>query len=77
MGGLAGASNRVVAHEARPRALPPSRLAPGMVVRTPPAAWEQGAAGGVEVVAVVVVAEQHRVDWAQVGGGDGRAGQLP
>jgi len=30
---------------------------------------EQGAAGGVEVVAVVVVAEQDRVDWAEVGGG--------
>jgi len=25
-------------------------------------------AGGVEVVAVVVVAEQDRVDWAEVGG---------
>jgi hypothetical protein len=37
---------------------------------------EQGAAGGVEVVAVVVVAEQDRVDWAEVGGGDRRAGQL-
>jgi hypothetical protein len=38
---------------------------------------EQGAAGGVEVVAVVVVAEQHRVDQSQVGGGDRRPGQLP
>jgi hypothetical protein len=37
---------------------------------------EQGAAGSVEVVAVVVVAEQDRVDWAEVGGGDRRAGQL-
>ena len=34
---------------------------------------EQGAAGGVEVVAV---AEQDRVDWAMAGGGDRRAGQL-
>jgi hypothetical protein len=46
------------------------------VVRTTPAAREQGAAGDVEVVAVVVVAEQDRVDWAEVGGGDRRAGQL-
>jgi hypothetical protein len=37
---------------------------------------EQGAAGGVEVVAVVVVAEQDRVDRAEVGGGDGWPGQL-
>jgi hypothetical protein len=37
---------------------------------------EQGLAGGVEVVAVVVVAEQDRVDWAEVSGGDRRAGQL-
>jgi hypothetical protein len=38
---------------------------------------EQGLAGGVEVVAVVVVAEHDRVDWAEVSGGDRRAGQLP
>jgi hypothetical protein len=37
---------------------------------------EQGPAGGVEVVAVVVVTQQHRVKRAQVGGGDRRPGQL-
>jgi hypothetical protein len=37
---------------------------------------EQGAAGGVEVVAVVVVAEQDRVDRGQVDRGDRRAGEL-
>ena len=37
--------------------------------------WEQGPAGGIQVVAVVV-AEQDGVDRAQVGGGDRRAGQL-
>jgi hypothetical protein len=29
---------------------------------------EQGAAGGAEVVAVVVVTDQHGVTWAEVGG---------
>src|SRR5215216_1785654 len=38
--------------------------------------WEQGPAGAVEVVAVAVVTDQHGVDWAEVGGGDRRAGQL-
>jgi hypothetical protein len=38
--------------------------------------WEQGPAGGIQVVAVVVVAEQDGVDRAEVGGGDRRAGQL-
>jgi hypothetical protein len=47
-----------------------------VVVRTTLAPGEQGAAGGVEVVAVVVVAEQDRVDRAEVGGGDGWPGQL-
>jgi hypothetical protein len=37
--------------------------------------WEQGPAGGIQVVAVVVVAEQDGVDRAQVGGRDRRAGQ--
>jgi hypothetical protein len=37
---------------------------------------QQGSAGVVEVVAVVVVAEQDRVDWAEVVGGDRGAGQL-
>jgi hypothetical protein len=43
-----------------------------------PAAWsrEQGPAGGLQVVAVVAVAEQDGVDRAKVGGGDRRAGQL-
>jgi hypothetical protein len=36
-----------------------------------------GPAGAVEVVAVVVVTDQHGVDRAEVGGGDRRAGQLP
>src|SRR5215207_3518825 len=36
--GFPGASSRVVAHGWRPRALPPSRLAPAAVVRTTPAA---------------------------------------
>lgn len=37
---------------------------------------EQVTAGDVEVVAVVVVAEQHRVDRREVGHGDRRSGDL-
>ena len=41
-----------------------------------PADGKQRAAGGVEVVAVVVVAEQDSVDRAELRGGDRRAGEL-
>jgi hypothetical protein len=62
----------------RPRALPPSRPAPvGGGGEDGASRREQGPAGAVEVVAVVVVTDQHGVDWAEVGGGDRRAGQLP
>jgi hypothetical protein len=74
--GRPGASSLVVAHGWRPRALPPSPAGPGDGGEDGAGRREQGPAGGVEVVAVVVVAEQDRVDRSQVGGGDRRAGQL-
>ena len=69
MAGRPGASSRVVAQGWRPRALPPSRRAPSVVVRTT-------LAPGSRARPVVVVAEQDRVDRAEVGGGDGWPGQL-
>jgi hypothetical protein len=74
--GRPGASSRVVApwlEAAGVAAQPPG---PGGGGEDGAGRGEQGPAGGVEVVAVVVVAEQDHIDRAQVGGGDRRAGQL-
>jgi hypothetical protein len=46
----------------------PEPLGPGGGGEDHTGTREQGAAGGVEVVAVVVMAEQDRVDWTEVGG---------
>ena len=76
MVGRPGASSRVVAHGRRPARAAAEPPGPGGGGDDGAGRREQGPAGVVEVVAVVVVAEQHRVDRAELGGGDGRAGQL-
>ena len=75
MGGLPSCSSVVVSYSPSPTAPPPSRPAPATVVITVADA-QQLAAGGVQVVVVLVVAEQHRVDRADVVGRDRRPGQL-
>ncbi len=51
-------------------------LRPGHRRDDGPGRGQQRPPGAVEVVVVVVVAEQHRVDLAEVGGGDRRTGQF-
>ena len=58
---------------ARPRSQPPGA---GGRRHDDPRRGQERAAGRVEVVAVVVVAQQHRVDRRQIGGGDRRPGRL-
>ena len=72
IGDRAGALRRVAAQGSSPRAWPPRRFALATVVTTAPADGGNARPGDVEVVAVVIVCNQHRVDRSDVGGGDRR-----
>jgi hypothetical protein len=62
IGGLPAASSVVVSHGFSPTALPPSRRAPAAVATTVPALGRSLRPRGVEVVVVLVVADQDGVE---------------
>ena len=74
--GRPGASSRVVAQRLEPTSAAAESLRPRARGDDDAGRRQQRAPGRIEVVVVVVVGEQHRVDRREIGGGDRRAGEL-